>query len=1035
MRYESLGGGKYLITAKIYRDCGGIPIGATDPEFGAYAGSNGGNSCGKYSLTGFKRVAINEVTNRCSTGSAQCYPANTSGTGAGIEEHIYEGTVDFNQSPLSNFSGSTCCQVTFYTTVPTSMEFNTSTIDFNMVAMIDRCNLAKVPVNNKENSSPLFTNKFQFALCCNAGHYEAPGAVDTIDFDSTSYRLEAVRTVLPNTFGSYPFPFSSRYFITPYCVPPGSLTCSPNPFTKPPRGLSFDTAHGEIIFTPTYCAERGTRVLSADEFRRDSSGKWLKIGTTMNIISLMVRDDCGYNKSPVISGPFSSQVCGGDKICFKIEGKDETFAPFQTVPDTVKMSWDGAIPGATFNVTNPGSREKTAEFCWQTKPEHARGYAWVFTVTATDQHCSRPATNSRAFVVHVRKRIKTDTAFMAVQNCRQLILRSRADSFAGLNQKVSWIVRDSSGGLLVKTSKARDTFSLAYTGKIYTYRTISNGLCSLTLADSLIIPARPRISLGEDTSVCISGKIFIKPVMSGLQEPLKYEWKLSGNVGYLDTNPGVEIGIMKDTTVELTMSEGSGCTVRDTLLIRMLGKSVNIFNSAIPGQCSSGTPVSLKPYMTTYGSSGNDTVWSNYARTIVNKAGWYLNPSGLDSSIIYNGKSIKLKVRAQYTDTNGCAFTDSLQVQVTAPPLVRVASDSTCHSSGDYLLRNAVISPVSGFGINLEWKCIAGPPGLDLSTVIDRTGSINAFNDKLSLGMLFESHRLGNYTLVYKGTLTPSGCSNSDTCVIAVMPNAHLEFVGQSFYCADEYAIRLNSCMLLNGKYPAHGAVDYRVIEYNGDNAHPYTGKKKIIQDTLLQIYNMPGTWGIRAISQTGGCTDSADFYVYVRDLPEAGFKTNPDVSVNLDNPVFTISNESTPDSSNLLYWHWHTTGKIAPDSTSWEPTITFGTTGAHKIMLAVVDKNGCRDYAEKTVFVDEVIKLNTNQPGNADVRLNQLLQVTAPGIDADLNLYDASGKLVYTAADNSGLSGFHGRPGIYFYVLRYTGKGGEGVLTGKVQI
>lgn len=1035
MRYESLGSGKYLITAKIYRDCGGNPIGTTDPQFGVYAGTNGGNSCGAYSLSGFKRVAVNEVTNRCSTASAKCNPANTARTGDGIEEHVYEGTVDFNQSPLNNFSGSTCCQVTFYTSIPTSMEFNATTINFNMVAMIDRCNLNKVPKNNKLNSSPLFSNPFQFVMCCNQGHYEAPGAVDTIDFDSISYRLEAPRTSLPLTFASYSSPFTRRYFITPYCIPIGSLTCSPNPFTKPPRGLSFDTALGEIIFTPTNCFERGVRVLAADEFRRDSSGKWLKVATTMTIVNQWIKDDCGYNKSPVISGPVKSQVCGGDKICFNIDAKDETFTPFQTVPDTIKMSWDGAIPGATFSVTNPGSREKTAQFCWQTKPEHARGHAWVFTVSATDQHCSRPIVSSRSFVIHVRNPIKTDTAIITVKNCRKLILRSRADSFAGLNQRVSWIVRDSSGGLLVKTEKARDTFSLQYTGKIYTYRTISNGLCSLTIADSLIIPAKPRISLGPDTSVCISGHLVIKPVMTGLREPLKYEWKLNGNAGYLDTHPSVEIGIVKDTTVELTMLEASGCTVRDTLKVKMLGKTTEVFTSGIPGLCSNGVFIPLKPYITTYGSSGNDSFWSDHNNTIIRRSGWYLNPSALDSSVIHDGSSVNLRLHVRYADTHGCVFKDSLKVLVTAPPLVEVASKSTCQSSGDYLLRNAVIRPFAGPGVRLEWNCIEGPAGVDLTAVIDSTGSVNAYNDKLIVGNLSEYFRQGIYSLVLKGTLTTSGCSNSDTCEITVMPNTRIEITPQRTYCADEYTVRLNSWVRINGNYPAHGDVTFRVIEFNADNNHPYTGKKKIINDTLLQIFSMPGKWRIRAITAVGRCNDSAEFDLQVFDIPAAGFRTNPDIRVNMDHGVFKIINETTPDSSLLQSWKWWSKGQINPDSASWEPSIKFGTTGAHRIALSVTDKNGCRDSTEKIVYIDAVITLNTDKLNHQNIHLNQLLQITEPGYRSALSLYESSGKLIHTAENNIGLSGFNNRPGVYFYVIRYAGKSGEGVISGKVQI
>ena len=100
MSYRCLGGGKYKITAKIYRDCRGISF--NGPSFGVYAGTNGGNGCGSSNIS-ITRTGIKDVTPRCSTASSPCTPQNTSNTGEGIEEHTYEVTVDFTKTPLSNF--------------------------------------------------------------------------------------------------------------------------------------------------------------------------------------------------------------------------------------------------------------------------------------------------------------------------------------------------------------------------------------------------------------------------------------------------------------------------------------------------------------------------------------------------------------------------------------------------------------------------------------------------------------------------------------------------------------------------------------------------------------------------------------------------------------------------------------------------------------------------------------------------------------------------------------------------------------------
>ena len=212
MSYQCLGNGKYKITAKIYRDCRGIAF--NGPDFGVFAGTNGGNGCGDYKLT-ITRTGIKDVTPRCSTASSPCSPQNSNFTGEGIEEHTYEVTVDFNTSPLNNFiNKSTCCEVTFYIgqccrngAITTGAANN----DFFTTCMINICNIKKT--TNKCNTSPQLSNPPIAFLCCNQAFYYNNGAIDTVDFDSFSYRLVHGIVGKPNNSVSYSSPFTPRYFI------------------------------------------------------------------------------------------------------------------------------------------------------------------------------------------------------------------------------------------------------------------------------------------------------------------------------------------------------------------------------------------------------------------------------------------------------------------------------------------------------------------------------------------------------------------------------------------------------------------------------------------------------------------------------------------------------------------------------------------------------------------------------------------------------------------------------------------------------
>ena len=151
--------------------------------------------------------------------------------------------------------------------------------------------------------------------------------------------------------------------MTPFCIPPTSISCTPNPSSKPPRGFYFYTTNGDIIVTPIKCDESAAIAIAQTEWRKDTLGVWRWVGKTRRDMQIWVRDDCGYNKTPVIGGPYSHKVCEGDRICFKIKITDEQFLPNQTIPDTVLAKWNKGIPGATFEVVDPKAREKDYEFC------------------------------------------------------------------------------------------------------------------------------------------------------------------------------------------------------------------------------------------------------------------------------------------------------------------------------------------------------------------------------------------------------------------------------------------------------------------------------------------------------------------------------------------------------------------------------------------------------------------------------------------------------------------------------------------------
>jgi gliding motility-associated-like protein len=555
--YKCLGNGKYKITAKVYRDCRGVPMGIV--SFGAYAGTNGGNGCGSYTLSGLSRVKITDITSRCSTASSPCSPSNSTTGNQGTEEHTFEATVDFNASPLNNFiNKSTCCEVTFYVNENArngAITTGSSSQNFYSTCMINICNLKKM--KNDCNNSPQLSNPPFAILCCNQPWYFNNGAIDTLDYDSISYRLANGLQGIPNNSITYSSPFSSQWPMTPYCVPPTTIKCTPNPRTNPPRGFYFDTANGDVIVTPTKCDEVPVLVIEQTEWRKDTAGVYRVIGKTRRDMQLWVKDDCGYNKSPVINGPFSYKVCEGEKICFKVKITDETFTPNQTTPDTVLGKWNAGIPGATFKVVDPKAREKEYEFCWTPSIGMASDVSYSFTVTATDQHCSPPANSIRSFKVKVNPKPTSKRRYTQLK-CGRFAMESY-NVYA--SNSYSWSVRDTLAKELFYSTKKTDTMNYYYGGKyIIVHKLISSSSCVTIYSDTVILTQPPKVILAKaDSFACYGATFTLKAKVIAGKPTLKYRWNNGDTLDYTTVK-----NFKKDSTLMLEVTDGDGCKFRDT---------------------------------------------------------------------------------------------------------------------------------------------------------------------------------------------------------------------------------------------------------------------------------------------------------------------------------------------------------------------------------------------------------------------------------------------------------------------------------------
>ncbi len=391
MSYSCLGGGKYKIIAKVYRDCRGISF--NSPTFGVYAGKDRGNGCGSYGLT-ISRISITDVSQLCSTAPRTC-DSNKSATGNGVEMHLFEAVVDFNTTPLINYVGkSSCCEVTFYlgqccrngaiTTGAANDDFYTTTT-INICNSLSSC-----------NSSPTFSNRPIFYACCNQPYRFNHGLIDDTPGDSVSFRLVSGLRAFPTTSVNYAAPFSYKYPVTPYCGS-ASITCVPDPSKRTPVGFYFDGVSGDMVFTPSKCDEVAIVVLEAIEYKK-VGGVMVEMGSVKRDMQLIV-ENCAINMVPEIKGSDSLCVAEGDTVCFNVQAFD-TLQTGQTVGDIIDLTWNSGISGATFTPVSTG-KNPVSRFCWIVPKGATSSLPYTFSVKAMDDNCPRRAMAYKGFVIKV----------------------------------------------------------------------------------------------------------------------------------------------------------------------------------------------------------------------------------------------------------------------------------------------------------------------------------------------------------------------------------------------------------------------------------------------------------------------------------------------------------------------------------------------------------------------------------------------------------------------------------------------------------
>ena len=734
-----LGKNKYQITGRIYRDCRGTSLSTI--EYGTYGGNNGSNNGTQYTLS-CTRVNISDVTPGCGSTSSPCTPSNTGGVGEGIEEHIYLDTIDITDKPFSDYA-SKYCEITFYIGVSNSLSgvFTTgmggaSNGNFAKTTL-NVCNLNKCKI--KTNSSPKWSNTGAKVLCCNQSFSAVFGANEK-DGDELKYKLSAAISSIPNTSVSYTTPFSSQYPMTPYCVPPTSIKCTPNIKTSPPRGFYFDTFTGTTIFTPTKCDEVGLLGISNFEYRTDTSGKKLLIATTIRSVALIVKDDCGYNKSPTITyNKNDIYLCEGDSISVTAQIYDQIYSPYQTAYDSISYSVDtGDAKGSyTRKILDTAKYQKDFLFTWRTKKGQGRSKAYQILFSISDNHCPRPATTSNSINLYV-KQTKGDSAWMRKSQQICGVMRFTGYNRTGRNPFFYWQLFDSTTNKLVCSGSGKDWNSCPVDAGGYLVKCIylSDDYCTDTIQNYVHqYFGKPLADIGKDTIMCEGSIVNFNPILQYTAGPYSYKWH-----------------------------------------------GLNLIKSDILPTNSVEVDRAYRSYFVTIADI-NGCVFNSNIRNVSTFAGDTIYPT-MQNKLFCEGKQIKLDAfrnYIKYYQWNTGDTTSFINVTKKDTYTCNMVSKNNCKWSTKF---NANSIPYTIYTLKNTTEYCEPSPTILLDTFVLINGKIVnnyivTFKGMVDNYRVFNSQNKGKYKIYYT---SKSFCNSNDSFTIEVNPKPKALFVTDPYY-------------------------------------------------------------------------------------------------------------------------------------------------------------------------------------------------------------------------------------------------------------
>jgi hypothetical protein len=692
--YTNVGGGRFSIMLKVYRDCssGGMtitPITVTPL-----------NCSGSSFTKTLPQRSVSDITPLCATVPSKC------GGGAypyGVQEYLYQDTID-----LSSYT--VCCQFNISWMQTRSSTITTTSTNSNLYlfTVLNKCLI---------NSSPVLLEKFPL-LCAGTDICYNVNAIDSIDHDSLSYSFDH-----PMISSSQGVTYKSGYsFDKPFM-----FLGFPNKPASLPAGFHLDASSGDMCFRPT-SVQVTVVVIKVTEWRI-INGVATNVGETRREMAAIVTA-CSVNKLPTVGSFAGTTACVGQNICTEISSFDNNPA------DTVLLSWDNGIPGATFTpYFASGSIKQKAIFCWTPSVGDTGANPHILRIWAKDNGCPENKTSFRSFGITV-KLSSTVTASRQVNNLGCGLFSFDATPSLSGPFVYNWVIRSSAGAPI--TGSAQKAFAYKFSkGGTYLidFSIGDSGLCPTRYSDTIIVADFLNVTLPADTSLCKGQAFLISSNVSMGRPPYKYQWSTGPN----DTLATLNVVLLNQVKYYLTVTD-SMCLAMDSILV---SPHFQPAVSAGPDKtaCIDGSAMVIQGV-----PSGGS--WSGPG-----VSGNIFNPGAA-------GTGIQTLIYTFYS-AGGCAITDTMLMDVRPlPPVNGGADTSVCLNAGAITLTGSPSGGLwSGPGVSGNILNPAGIPGQSL--------------------------------LLYRYT-DSSGCNNTDSVIFSSKPIPSVFAGNDQLICRESPVVTLS---------------------------------------------------------------------------------------------------------------------------------------------------------------------------------------------------------------------------------------------------